>query len=185
MFCVYWGETSRLSALSCRRGAEREDDFRFPTPPPLALCVGDSRPWRPRTEWRLERPVRCRGEIGGSECGRASRPAVEAQDRVAAEGAVSGVEARSVGRSVVVSPLQTAPSRALASVVPSLERTGGLCARAGGGGVRPGPEVFPTTLVRPEEALGGGRNGVGARDPGELGCFVSIGGRPGGRPVGS
>ena len=76
------------------------------------------------------------------------------------------------------SPIHTAPSRALASVVPSLERTGGLCARAGGGGVRPGPEVFPTTLVRPEEALGGGRNGVGAQDPGEPGCFVSIGGRP-------
>jgi hypothetical protein len=48
-----------------------------------------------------------------------SRPAVEAQDRVAAEEAVSGVEARSVGRSVVVSPLHTAPSRALASVVPT------------------------------------------------------------------
>ena len=76
------------------------------------------------------------------------------------------------------SPIHTAPSRALASVVPSLERTGGLCARAGGGGVRPGPEVFPTTLVRPEEALGGGRNGVGAQDPGEPGCFVSIGGSP-------
>jgi hypothetical protein len=39
-------------------------------------------------------------------------------------------------------------------------------------------DVFPTTLVRPEEALGGGRNGVGAQDPGEPGCFVSIGGRP-------
>ena len=38
--------------------------------------------------------------------------------------------------------------------------------------------MFPTTLVRPEEALGGGRNGVGAQDPGEPGCFVSIGGRP-------
>ncbi len=48
----------------------------------MALCVGDSRPWRPRTEWRLERPVRCRGEIGGSECACVSRPAVEAQDRV-------------------------------------------------------------------------------------------------------
>jgi hypothetical protein len=33
-----------------------------------------------------------------------SRPAVEAQDRVATEEAVSGVEARSVGRCVVVSP---------------------------------------------------------------------------------
>jgi hypothetical protein len=70
----------------------------------MALCVGDSRPWRPRTEWRLERPVRCRGEIGGSECACVSRPAVEAQDQVATEEAVSGVEARSVGRCVVVSP---------------------------------------------------------------------------------
>jgi hypothetical protein len=42
--------------------------------------------------------------IGRSECACVSRPAVEAQDRVATEEAVSGVEARSVGRCVVVSP---------------------------------------------------------------------------------
>ena len=69
---------------------------------------------------------------------------------MAAEEAVSGVEARSVGRSVVVSPLHTAPSRALASVVPSQERTGGLCARAGGGGVRPGPEYSVIVDEAPE-----------------------------------
>ncbi len=57
---------------------------------------------------------------------------MEARDRVEAGEAVSGVEAISVGRSVVVSPLHTTPSRALASVVASLARTGGLCARAGG-----------------------------------------------------
>ena len=77
-----------------------------------------------------------------------------------------------IGRQVqvlFVTPLHTAPSRALASAALSLERTGGLCARAGGGGVRPGPEVYPTTLVRPEKALGGGRDGVGAQDHG---CFV-------------
>ncbi len=88
------------------------------------------------------------------------------------EEAVSGVEARSVGRSVVVSPLHTAPSRALASVVPSLERTGGLCARAGGGGVRPGPE---------QSTLGGGREVSGPLATGlkkiRLDDFVSRQGR--------
>jgi hypothetical protein len=36
--------------------------------------------------------------------------------------------------------------------------------------------VYPTTLVRPEKAQRGGRNGVGAHDPRKPGCFVSIGG---------
>jgi hypothetical protein len=126
-FVVYWGETS-CSCDFCRAGEERGERT-------------ISRPWRPslRTEWQLEWPVRCRGEICGSECGAAAVCTVWVLT-LRSGWCPRSPALRSGRQEHRVSPLHTAPSRALASVVLSLERTGGLCARADGGGVRPGPE---------------------------------------------